>query len=210
MTPITLTAAVVAIALRAPVPYERHPEPADERAARVTMIGVSAVEAALSDEGDPWPWDRASLALAALDVTWHESQRWIRWVHAAPWVRDVRGTRATCLGQLHPTPWVPIAEWRTLAGTDADSTRRCMAAVVRVLSRHAARCRVGDEPTEYEVGRVIAAYGTGKGCPRAVPRWAAGRAWIWGQWTRRLVELELAAEGESDSGDATMRREIEL
>lgn len=184
---VATIAALIALALAAPRPG-RDAELAEDRTARVTTIAIAAAEAAAGDEGDAWPWDRESLAVAALAVTWHESIRWSRWVHAAPWVRDVRGTRATCLGQIHVTPWVPIAEWRTLAGTDVEPTRRCLGAVVRVLSRHAARCRVGDEPTQYEVGRVVSAYGTGRGCPRAVPRWAAGRAWIWARWYRRVLD----------------------
>lgn len=206
---VATIAAIVALALAAPRPG-RDTESAEDRTARVTTIAIAAAEAAESDEGDAWPWDRESLAVAALAVTWHESIRWSRWVHAAPWVRDVRGTRATCLGQIHVTPWVPIAEWRTLAGVDVEPTRRCLGAVVRVLSRRRgslSRRRRADRVRGRTRHRGVR---DGQGLPQGGAALGGGRAWIWGQWTRRLVELELAAEGESDSGDATMRREIEL
>lgn len=181
-----LFAAMLAIALAAPGPYAPpgRGEPDEERAARVATIAVAAADAAEGPEAEGWPWDAATLAVAALTVTYHESGRWDARVHARPWSPDVRG-RAACLGQLHVTTWVPLAEWRTLAGTDWDATHRCLATVVRVLSRHAARCRLGTRPSQWGVARVLAAYGMGR-CTRTPPTWALMRSRQWVSWMARI------------------------
>lgn len=188
---MTLEAILLALALAAPQPWAPpgRAEPEDRRAERLGWIAGAAADAAESPDAAGWPWTSRDLAVLALVVTWYESGRWSARVHAAPWTPDVRGTRATCLGQLHATTWVPYAEWRTLAGADADATRRCLGATVRVLARHAARCRVGQAPTEWQIARVVHAYGTGS-CARSPARWARGRAWVWRRWLRDAERRE--------------------
>ncbi len=143
-----------------------------ERAARIAVIAHSIEAETRSAE---------EAALVARTV-WEESAGLRRDVHSGR--RKGDDGKATCLGQIHAQLMVPQAEWRTLAGIDAEATRRCVAATVRLYRTVSARCyRRGDWQQE-RLARMAAAYATGRTCSSS--GWVGARARARGaiEWQR--------------------------
>lgn len=182
-----LTAAVLAIILRLPGPWEQpgHEEPAEERRARLTTI-ATAIGAESAEPPEGWRWSSRELAAALIATTYPESQRFHRDVHSGR-RRGDRG-KAACIGQVHAQPLVPRAEWRASMGTGLEATRVCIRATARVLGASARCVGPGRELDAAQVARIAAAYGTGKSCnPRLSFARARGRHWL--ELDRRLREL---------------------
>jgi hypothetical protein len=126
-SPMNPLAKLLAIALAWPFPsppsgYERESEP--EYKDRVTTI-VNAITTATSDPDEA----------AALLVLSRDESTFDRWIHAGlkhpdPNKHQDHG-RARCVLQIHRSRLVP--EWDELAGTDLESTVKCMRAGLRRL-----------------------------------------------------------------------------
>lgn len=156
-----LKSALLAAMLSLPGPWyapDKQPETEAERAARLGLIA----EAIVQETRTEW------LAWAVLVKTFHESRRWAVEVHEGSARGD--GGRSICLGQI----WDGGEE---LAGTDLESTRRCIRTAIRHLAYHARRCKVRriDEGT---ISVIYAGYGTGHSCSANLS-FARTRARMW-------------------------------
>jgi hypothetical protein len=136
-------------------------ETPDARAARLAVI-ATAVELETRDALE------AALVAETIQV---ESGRLRLDVHDGRRLGDEG--RAICLGQVWRQTWLPRREWAALPGTDLDSTRRCVRAVVRVY--RSARCST--------LERQINAYATGS-CSRS---WSGAKARLHGAWKLAAV-----------------------
>jgi len=169
-----VTPALTAILTLLPAPPTGWTETPDDYRARVEVIAE-----AVTVETPSTYW-----AMGVLAVFWHESH-FRRSVHSG----EKRGDsgRAICMGQHHRNGRTRAA-WESLAGTDADATRRCVRATYHTLRRAQGWCsqwgtvRAGMLST-------VTAYGTGRTCAAsraAHPEWffarAATHAWL----TRRF------------------------
>jgi hypothetical protein len=163
---------LMAIALSWPTPntptgYEREPE-ADYRE-RVEVI-VRAIAEVTAD-----PDEAAALLTLSRDESTFD-----RWIHAGlthpdPAKHQDHG-RARCVLQIHRSRLVP--EWEDLAGTDFESTVRCMRAGLRLLRGAAGFCKASLH-TRAGMERALSLYATGKSCkPIELARVRSAR---WGQ-----------------------------
>jgi hypothetical protein len=80
-------------------------------------------------------------------------------VHAGTKLGD--NGSAICLGQHHQL-WRTREEWQSLAGTDPESTRRCIAATAKGLRSALMMCRNRNPGSSYPEAFVL--YGTGQTC----------------------------------------------
>lgn len=165
---MTWTARLLAAVLALPAPWA---SPDTGRPERLAMVVDVAVE--VTADGTGWAgWShrqRAALLVAKLAA---ESGNFRLSVHDGT-KRSDHG-ESICLGQIRYGHWLPMTrpEWLALAGTDRDSTRRCLAEAWRQLGLHRRLC--GGVPSIPSVQRVYSSYGTGQGCsPRT---WALPRA----------------------------------
>lgn len=177
---MTLFSLLLAVALALPCPvtpvgYE--PEARDAYAARVDTITRAIVFVAAGD---------VDIAVLLLVVSREEStfDRWIHagLVHPDPTKHQDHG-RARCVLQIHPSKLVP--DWDRLAGTDFESTVRCMQAGLRILRSSARYCNV-DLHSRDGLERAISLYATGKSCkPISLAR---ERAAVWERYRDRVAE----------------------
>ena len=138
----------------------RNPETPEEYRGRMRVIARSIV-----DESDTELWrDRSRADLVSMvTVTFYEESHLFLSVHKGR-KRGARG-RANCLGQIVASPLVPRSKWRRLHGSDLESTRRCTAATIELLSHHTDKC-VGPKRnlTTRDVAKVFAGYAKGHSC----------------------------------------------
>jgi len=153
-------------------------EPPHERDARLQVIAYAiATESRNVDEA----------ALVARTM-WEESAHMRLDVHSGK--RKGDDGKATCLAQIHSQHAVPRREWRELAGTDPGSTRRCVAASLKLYRIVAARCdRKHDGPLMRDARRATG-YATGRRCDAAAWRGAMLRAHGAASW-RALAPITL-------------------
>jgi hypothetical protein len=154
---MNLLPSLLAIALSWPVPtppagYERESDEAYRE--RVTVI-VRAIAAVTDD-----PYEAAALLVLSRDESTFDP-----WIHAGLAHPDPRKHqdhgRARCVLQIHRSRLVP--EWAELAGTDFDSTVRCMKAGLRLLRGAAGYCKASLH-TRPGVTRALSLYATGRSC----------------------------------------------
>jgi hypothetical protein len=107
---------------------------------------VETIAAAVVAETD----DDLEAALVAATIE-HEGEHLSRRVHEGRQLGD--HGRAYCLGQVHAQRWLPRDELVRTVGTDLESTRRCVRAVVVVYRMIPCTLR----------GK-INSYATGRGC----------------------------------------------
>lgn len=112
-----------------------------ERRSRIETIAAAVVAETDNDL-------EAALVAATIE---HEGEHLSRRVHEGRKRGD--SGRAYCLGQVHAQRWLPAAALPRTVGTDVESTRRCVRAVVRLYREIPCTLR----------GK-INAYGSGKGC----------------------------------------------
>lgn len=149
------------------LPATKTPELPAEREVSLGVLAEALVEEAKTTDS----------AAAVLTVFWFESHL-DQLVHAGVshprWSSD-RG-RAACMGQLHRSKIV--RDWDSLSGTDLESTRRCVAATLRVLRSVSWACGYRGAFEGTTIARVFAAYGRGR-CPppgMGLPHWPTERA----------------------------------
>lgn len=180
---MTFLARLLAAALLLPPPYYNpgaEPETTAQREARIEVIVTAAVsESAAIEE---WPGTHEDLAAALLAVTWYESRRWALEVHEGK-ARGDKGA-SLCLAQI----WTYD---RSLIGTSPEATRRCFRRAAEILALHARRCGV-QKINQYQMSRLLGAYGTGRTC--RVMGWADKRARLW---------AKLVAAAQSDPASET-------
>lgn len=189
----TLWAGLLGFAQALPGPWYAPGREPETPGARCTRVETVATGVHLETEEVPlgWPFSRSDLAAMTLHVVWEESGRFDHAVHRGTRTGD--GGRARCLGQLHRSAWVSREEWLGSTGTDPESTRLCVRLVVRVLVRHAARCRLHGELGEWSAGALWAAYGTGSSCnprhrsPHHGEDWALRRGRVSARWAARFA-----------------------
>jgi hypothetical protein len=182
----------IALSLQAPwYPPSKVPETAEQRQDRLEIITQAiAIEAAAEQN---WEWGTETLAAATL-ATWYEESRFALEVHNGEGKTrfgEDQG-RAKCLGQLHKTGYVPKEEWKQLAGTDLESTRRCARATMRVLAAQGKRCKMPKELDVWSVARMFAMYGTGNSC--AITKNSMKRARHWGRIMRDFAKQTEATQ----------------
>lgn len=171
---MNLSSALLTIALSLPPPWQSTEPPAQYRA-RLTTIAD-----AIADVAPDRTW-----AAVLLAVVYGES-RFRRSVHAGEKLGDChRGTcRAICLAQLHRNGRSE-AEWRALAGTSPEATKRCVRAAYEALRRAQNWCRARHGTAG--IAEALSLYGTGSTC-----RSPRGR--VRARMARRLEAL-LRSEG---------------
>lgn len=177
---MSLKASLIAAAISLPPPWYapgKEVETEGEYRARVAVIAEAiALEA---QSATRWSWGPRSLAFAVL-TKFYEESRFALEVHDGT-KRGDEG-RAICLGQHHRNGRSE-EEWESLVGTDLDSTRRCVSATVKTLIAAQHYCDVASKgPTDENMGRVFALYGTGSRC--SPTRNTRGRVARW----RRLLD----------------------
>jgi hypothetical protein len=187
----------IALSLQSPwyAPGKR-PETVEQHQDRLKIITQAIAEEAAATES--WKWGTDALAAATL-ATWYEESRFALEVHNGQG-RTRFGEddgRARCLGQLHQTGFVPKDEWKQLAGTDLESTRRCARATMRVLSAQGARCKMPKELNVWSVARMFAMYGTGRSC--SITKNSMKRARHWGRIMRDFAKQ---SEAEAQAAQA--------
>jgi hypothetical protein len=159
-------------------PPGKSPETVEQYQDRLKIITQAIAMEAQAQE--TWQWGTDALAAATL-ATWYEESRFALEVHNGSG-RTRFGEdngRARCFGQLHQTGFVPKQEWKTLTGTDLESTRRCARATMRVLSAQGARCKMPKDLNVWSVARMFAMYGTGRSC--SITKNSMKRARHWGR-----------------------------
>ncbi len=172
---MTLLARLLAIALALPPPYYlpgREPETEAQRAARIERIVAAAVSESASVDRDEWPGTEEDLAAALLAVTFFESRHWALEVHDGR-ARGDRG-KSVCLAQI----WTAD---RSLVGTSQEATQRCMRRAAEILVLHARRCGI-PYVDQWQMGRLLGAYGTGRTCQSS--DWSRKRAGLWARFRR--------------------------
>jgi hypothetical protein len=176
----------IALTLQGPwYPESKRPETDQQRADRIAVITEAiALEAAAQES---WQWGTDTLAAATLATFFAESRFALEVHNGQGKTRHGEDQgRAKCLGQLHATGYVPRSEWKTLAGTDLESTRRCARATMRVLAGQAKRCKMGKELSVWSVARLFAMYQSGKSCN--VTKSSMMRARHWGRIMRDFAK----------------------
>lgn len=162
-------------------PPGENPETDGEYAARLTTIAEAvALESEIAAAGG---FGRRELAAATL-IVWYGETRFSYEVHArgeSRWHQD--WGQARCLGQLHRSRLVPEEEWQATVGADLQSTRNCARATMRVLLAQSRYCGMRGA-NEAALGRVFAAYGSGRGC--ALTPQAKQRARRWARLMQRI------------------------
>lgn len=193
----TLSEAVLAVLLRLPGPWE--PEAtAEAPAARVERLStIATAVATVADESAPgWRWGRRELAAALVAVTYPESHRYSRDVHAGERLGD-RG-KAACLAQIHAGALVSREEWRASMGTDLEATTLCVRLAARVLGAASKCVSRGRELDAVQVARLFAAYGTGYSCSPSLP-FARQRGRHWASVTDEIAQwLEVTESRRAD------------
>lgn len=162
-------------------PPGHNPETETEYSARLSTIAEAvAMESELAATKS---FGRRELAAATM-VVWYGETRFSYEVHArgeSRWHQD--WGQARCLGQLHKSRLVPEEEWTATVGADLESTRNCARATMRVLVAQSRYCRMRGA-SESALGRVFAAYGSGRGCT-PTPQ-SKHRAKRWARLMQRL------------------------
>jgi hypothetical protein len=180
----------IAVTLQGPwYPPSKRPETDEQRHDRLAIITQAIAMEAASEQN--WNWSTDELAAATL-ATWYEESRFALEVHNGQG-KTTHGEdqgRAKCLGQLHATGYVPRSEWKTLAGTDLESTRRCARATMRVLAAQGKRCKLPKALSVWSVARMFAMYQSGKSC--SVTKNSMKRARHWGR-----IMSEFARQSEA-------------
>lgn len=126
-------------------------------------------------------WTGSELAMAILILT-NEETRFDERIHAGTghpvWNED-RGL-AKCLGQIHASRLVPEDEWKTLSGTDEESTARCADATARVWVSVAKQCGVwiGQRASRERVAATFMGYGSGGNCKPDDRAWGRADKWL--------------------------------
>jgi hypothetical protein len=182
----------IAITLQGPwYPESKRPETDQQRNDRLAIITQAiALEAEAQDN---WQWGTDTLAAATLATFFAESRFALEVHNGEGKTRHGEDQgRAKCLGQLHATGYVPRSEWRTLAGTDLESTRRCARATMRVLAGQAKRCKMPKELSVWSVARLFAMYQSGKSC--TVTKSSMTRARHWGRIMRDFAKQTEATQ----------------
>jgi hypothetical protein len=178
VTPLSVVRAAILAAELAAWPGPHGDTEAPE--CRQERLGTIALATELETHPAPpaWRYGSDELRDAALVVTWWESGRWRLDVHDGRRKGD-RG-RSACLGQIMRGAWYHGERWRALMGTDMESTRQCVRAVVRVLTHHANRCLPSwqETLTVPALARVLSGYASGYSCGGTVGQ-SQARAWHW-------------------------------
>jgi hypothetical protein len=179
-------AAILALLLSyAPWHEDAKREAPGDRAARMAVLadGIHEATVRATCQGlEPctpiWPGPATELAAALARIGWFES-RYASHVHAGRCRRyECDATklkngriifRATSTWQLQSSRLVPMAEWRTLAGTAQEPTSRAAWAAARVLAASYTRCAM---PGQDGLVGAVSLYATGRTCrwPRAAQR----------------------------------------
>ena len=197
---MTLTQALLSIALSLPAPWYapgKNPETPEQYRGRLQTIATAI--AAEAEAADGWRWDSLSLAAATM-VIWYGESRFAVEVHDGSGLSRYGEDdgRARCFGQIHQTGLVPKSEWEKLTGVDLDSTRRCARATMKVLSVQGRACGMRpNKPNMWVVARMVAAYGSGKGC--APTKASTRRARRWSQLRAKLREVTETAVARADT-----------
>lgn len=122
-----------------------NPETEEQRSERLTMIAEVNAATAYGEKGkNATPW-RPKDDLALLTAIQRGESAFEYRVHAGEksHIGTADAGRARCLGQIHHVKaWWSKDEWRTLAGTSREATRRCAEAILRILQYHSNRCRL--------------------------------------------------------------------
>lgn len=142
-------------------PSKREEETHEVRAARIQMIAdLTVEEAGPAAREQGWFWSESDLAMAAFTKMWYESGRFSLKVHNGTFRGDHR--KSVCLGQI-------MFGGERLVGTDRESTRRCIDAVMKHLIMHQKRClNPKTPPSSWAVAKVFSGYGTGYSCSESV------------------------------------------
>jgi hypothetical protein len=152
--------AILTLALSWPAPFHS-PEPRPDYEARVaTIVQAAELESRSTAE-----------ALSILVLTYRESG-WRRDVHDGTTLGD-RGA-ASCLAQVHPH----AKDWHQLPGIDLDSTRRCIAAGLRVLRYTSSVCGRGWVGVA-RMAHAFEGYASGKCRAPSHESTSRARAWEW-------------------------------
>jgi len=166
-------------------PFHADVETESERLARLTTISTAIAEAAdlatcTGAGARPgctplYRGDARELAFLLLSQAYHET-RLARHVHEGRCrteIGECDSGRAIGLWQLQAGPHLPVAEWKTLAGSDLPATRRAALEAARALGRGLNYCRTPRG--------AIALYATGRSC-----RWA-GAGERYASWQQLLA-----------------------
>lgn len=148
---------------------------------------LSTISAAFADAPSHYPgWEPKALSAALLVIAYGES-RFDPRIHAGEkhpeWPQD--GGRARCLGQVHRGTLVSRELWEKSGGHSLESTKACSRSMSNVLDFFRRYCHQDTGPmTEYGMGIIIGAYGTGKGCRSTAQ--SRKRARQWSRLMRRI------------------------
>lgn len=190
--------AILAIALSLqPVWYKPGKAPETPEQYRERLGTIAAAIAAEVERAEGWGFSKEALAAATL-ATWYAESRLSYEVHTGSG-RTRHGEdqgRARCLGQVHRV-WAPKGEWKRLAGTDLEATRRCAATTMKVLIAQSKRCRLKQEPGVWSLARVFAAYMNGLKCEPTKASLKRAR-----HWAKLMKQLEEPQVGVAASGAA--------
>ena len=149
-------------------PFHTDVETESERLARLTTISAAIAAAAVEatcEGAKPeatctavYPGNTRELAFLLVSQAYHET-RLAKHVHEGrcrTHIGECDSGRAIGLWQLQAGPHLPKDEWKTLAGTDFDATRRSAFEAARALGRGLNYCR--------STRGAIALYATGRTC----------------------------------------------
>lgn len=158
-----LKAAVLAWLQTLPVTTwpKQSPETKQER-----LIRLETTANAIVDAGKYWPWNKREHAAMLGTIIWFESKLSYH-VHAGLIKGDCKdflvqsSCRSISIFQMQQTELVPLEVWKTLAGTDYDSTLRASTYATKVLIRARKACA---RTSPKWVVPTFAAYATGGKC----------------------------------------------
>jgi hypothetical protein len=149
-----------------------------------TLARYATIAMAVDAAGDEYNGPLSKRRLVALTLaTMHGESRFAKSVHAGS--VNSRGSdngQARCLSQVHPTGLLDPGEYDSIVGTDYASTLACARVTARILQRFARWCLY--DGTDESIGRVISAYGTGRGCDTGYA--GDGRVATMRQFERRI------------------------
>ncbi len=177
------------IALNAPGPWQDKESPKETPRQRFDRLTTIAYAISLETEKPPegWRWGPEELAALDMATTYEEGWRWHLDVHSG--VKTGDQGKARCLNQLHWHPeFMPKHLWLASTGTDLSSTRICIAGANRMFAYYSAACvsEWRSKDLESSFARIIAGYGTGKGCDATGKKWAWDRARLALKWLKEL------------------------
>lgn len=177
------------IAFAAPGPWQNPKAPVESNQERLDRLETLAYAVALESEAPPpgWTWGSEELAALLMATTYEEGRRWHKDVHSGNVTGD-KG-KARCLAQLHKSnEFMPRDKWLDSTGTDLVRTRICIAGAARVLAHYSSKCVGGwrEKDLESAFARIVAGYGTGKGCDARGKKWAWERSQRAVRWLKEL------------------------